>query len=51
MMKKNSLSIQMSMEMKNRLREVVGDERRFTKLPQIREKASTQEKESFFISS
>ena len=40
MVKRNSESIQVSQEMKNKLRQVLGDERRFTKLPHVRSRTT-----------
>ena len=40
MVKRNSESVQVSQEMRNKLRKVLGDERRFTKLPQVRSRTS-----------
>ena len=40
MVKRNSESVEVSQKMKNRLREVLGDERRFTKLPHLRSRTT-----------
>lgn len=40
MLKKSSESLQASQVMRNRLREVLGDERRFTRLPSIQNKGN-----------
>lgn len=41
MVKRNSQSVQKSLEMKNRLRSIIGDERRALKLPHVHSRTSS----------